>query len=192
MKSWKSCIDCVPTSIFLFIKMLFLLGFYICLHHLLHIPSYALSVPYSNFIPYASCLVSYGVTIGLPTVKPSFAPTAPTAINPYVWSVVPEPAALGIKYFYNSIQSAAWSSASTVVAVGNVQTTSNGLILRSTTGGLSWTLLAVSTAVSLIFPYISDKCAYPCSFICPLIHSLTYSFTHSFTYSLIYLYYFGV
>jgi hypothetical protein len=95
------------------------------------------------------------MTIGLPSGQPSGSPTGFTSITPYVWSTVQEPAAPGIKYFYNTILSAAWSSASTVVAVGFVQTASSGLILRSTTGGLSWTLLSVSTAASLLFPCIS-------------------------------------
>ena len=44
---------------------------------------------------------------------------------------------------YNVILSAAWSSSTNVVAVGFVSTTSAGLILRSTNGGVSWSLLGV-------------------------------------------------
>ena len=65
-----------------------------------------------------------------------------------MWSTVQEPAASGIRYLYNTILSAAWSSSSTVVAVGFIQTANSGLILRSTTGGLSWTLLSVRKPVS--------------------------------------------
>ena len=92
----------------------------------------------------------------MPLSQPTGYPTGYSPDDPFLWTKVKEPAASGIGHIYNSIQSAAWSSASTVVAVGFVQTASSGLILRSTTGGLSWTLLSVSTTVSLIFTYISS------------------------------------
>ena len=88
------------------------------------------------------------IPTGLPTGQPSSYPTGFTSITPYVWSTVQEPAASGIRYLYNTILSAAWSSSSTVVAVGFIQTANSGLILRSTTGGLSWTLLSVRKSVS--------------------------------------------
>ena len=128
--------------------------YFFCLPHLLLIPSSVLSVPYSNFIPYASYLISYGTTIGLPTVQPSIAPTALTAITPYVWSVVPEPAVPGGDHRSNIMFSAAWSSASTVVAVGSVQSSEKGLILRSTTGGSTWSVIPVSMITQSVQDFI--------------------------------------
>ena len=137
---------------------------FFCLHYLLLIPSFVLSVPYSNFIPYASYLISYGTTIGLPTVQPSIAPTAFAAITPYVWSVVPEPAVPGNDYRSNIMYSAAWSSASTVVAVGSVQSSQKGLILRSTTGGSTWSVIPVSMITQSVHDFLSFYLSFYLSF----------------------------
>ena len=93
------------------------------------------------------------IIIGMPSSQPTGYPTGYSPDDPFEWTEVKEPAASGIGHIYNSIQSAAWSSASTVVAVGNVQTTSNGLILRSDTGGLSWTLLSVGDQSSIYLQF---------------------------------------
>jgi hypothetical protein len=114
----------------------------------LYISSSALSVPYSNFISCASCLVSYGTTIGLQPGQPSISLTEVTAITPYVWSVVPELAAPGNDYRSNIIISAAWSSASTVVAVGYTYVLGEGLILRSVTGGSTWSVISISVSTN--------------------------------------------
>ena len=69
-----------------------------------------------------------------PTAQPSSFPSGFTSMIPYSWSTVPYPAD---PLLTNVILSAAWSSSSTVVAVGH--TGDQGLILVSTKGGSSWT-----------------------------------------------------
>ena len=49
-------------------------------------------------------------------------------------------------YFNNLPRSAAWSSATNVVAVGSIAVFNYGLLMRSTNGGLTWTAIAVSTS----------------------------------------------
>ena len=87
----------------------------------------------------------------VPSGQPSSSPTGFTSIIPHTWSTVREPSVSG-SADANAILSAAWSSASTVIAVGFVQESNKGLILRSLTGGSTWSALSVNmTDLSALF-----------------------------------------
>ena len=78
----------------------------------------------------------------VPSDQPSSFPTGFTSVVSSTWSTVLEPQVSAVADA-NAILSAAWSSSSAVVAVGYIQETDTALILRSNTGGSSWTPLVV-------------------------------------------------
>ena len=116
----------------------------------------------------------FDIITATPSCQPTSFPTGFTSIVDSTWSAVQEPAVSGSAFSSNVILSAAWSSSSTVVAVGDVRTTKNGLILVSTTGGSSWSALSVSMTDSIV--HYSSICIEVDGHT--QINFLTHSFVH--------------